>query len=204
MEVFVDEEAYESAGGSGLTIDQLVAEVGTAMPGKPRMVVSLSCDGRPVEEADIESTLARPAHDFQKLELRTQPLAALVRNILAETIDLFHQANQAREQAASLLVEGRTQEAMHQLQSFFALWRQVQDAMVVCARAIGADLDSMDLSGKSPAAVFEAIRKLLNDLKDAMVNHDYVVVGDILQYEFAEPLGDWLTLLTALRQRAEA
>lgn len=203
MQVFVDQQAYQPSGGLDQTIDQLVTEVGAAVPGSPRMVVSLTCDGQVVGEADIEATLARPVHDFQKLELDTQPLVALVRNILIETIDIFHQADQAREKAANLLIEGRTEEAMQQLQSFFGLWRQVQEAMVVCARAIGADLDSMDLGGKSPAGVFETIRKLLNDLKDAMVNHDYVVVGDILQYEFADSLKDWLALLTSLRSKAE-
>ena len=100
-----------------------------------------------------------------------------------------------------MLVEGRTDEAMQQLQSFFALWKQVQDAMVTCARAIEADFDTLDLAETNPPPPFsEAIRKLLNDLKDAMINHDYAVVGDLLQYEFTEPLQDWLSLLNHLQR----
>lgn len=202
MQVIVNDEAYQPTGGPKMTVGDLATEVGMVIQGQPRIVVSLHCDGQLVEQADLQTVLARPATDFQTLELRTQPLSAMVRNILAETIDLFHQADQARERAGLSLVEGRTEEAMNHLQNFFVLWRQVQEAMIVSARALEVDLDSLNVGGKTLMAVLEAMRKPLNDLKDAMVNRDHVVVGDILQYEFAEPLTDWLQLLTILQQQA--
>ena len=203
MQVFVDELTYQPQGGPDQTIGQLAAEVGLAVPGKPRMVVSLCCDGQPVAQDDLGGTLDRPARDFQKLELQTQPLAAMVRNILAETIDLFDQADQARQKAADLLAEGQTEAAMHQLQSFFGIWRHVQDAMIVCVQAMGSDLDSLDIDGKPLPEVFEPLRKLLADLKDAMVRQDYVVVGDILRYEFDGPLKGWRALLNHLLSAAK-
>ncbi len=202
MQVFVDGAVYEPAGGGEQTVGELAAEVGTAAAGERRIVVRLECDGRPVEDDEIGAVLARRAGDFQKLELHTQPLRPLVGNILAETLDLLGQADQARQRAADLLVESRTEEAMTHLQSFLTFWQQVQEAMVLCARALEVDLESLDLGGQALPEVFEAIRKLLSDLKEAMTRHDYVVVGDILQYEFVEPLRDWLALLKSLRQRA--
>ena len=203
MQVFVDEQAYQPQGGPDQTLGQLAAEVGLAVPGKPRMLVSLCCDGQPVSQDNLGAILDRPASDFQKLELHTQPLVAMVRNILAETIDLFDQADQARHKAADLLAEGQTEAAMHQLQTFFGTWRHVQDAMIVCVQALGSDLDSLDINGKPLCEVFEPLRKLLADLKDAMLRQDYVVVGDILRYEFDQPLKGWRALLNQLHETAK-
>jgi hypothetical protein len=203
MQVFVDEQAYQPQGGTDQTLGQLAAEVGLADPGKPRMVVSLCCDGQPISQDDLGAILDRPARDFERLELHTQPLVAMVRNIMAETIELFDQADQARQKAVDLLAEGQTEAAMHQLQTFFGIWRHVQDAMIVCVQALGSDLDSLDIDGKPLPQVFEPLRNLLNDLKDAMLRQDYVVVSDILGYEFEEPLKGWRALLNHLHDAAK-
>jgi len=203
MQVFVDQQAYQPQGGPDQTLGQLAAEVGLATPGKPRMVVSLCCDGQPISQDDLGPIMDRPARDFERLELHTQPLVAMVRNIMAETIDLFDQADQARHKAADLLVEGHTQDAMHQLQTFFGVWRHVQDAMIVCVQALGSDLDSLEIDGRPLPQVFEPLRKLLADLKDAMLRQDYVVVGDVLRYEFDEPLKGWRALLNHLHEAAK-
>ena len=37
-----------------------------------------------------------------------------------------------------------------------------------------------------------------------MANHDFVVFGDILRYEFEEPFESWSALLNQLLEQAEA
>ena len=69
-----------------------MVEVGLTEPQKPRLVVSLCCDGQIIEESDIpDHTWPGQRVIFRNSNCSTQPLAAMVRNILAETIDLFHQ-----------------------------------------------------------------------------------------------------------------
>ena len=168
------------------------------------MVVSVRCDGEPVTQERLDQILTQPLSDYAKLELQTQPLRALVTATLTQAIALFEEAGDARIRAADLLAESKTENAMQHLQKFFNIWRQVQQSTLVCAQALGVDLDTLQVNGLGLVEIFEPLKTRLNELKESMANHDFVLVGDLLRYEFEEPFENWNALLNQLRDQAEA
>ena len=168
------------------------------------MVVSVRCDGEPVSQENLDQILAQPLSDFAKLELQTQSLRALVTATLAQAIALFEEAGQARIRTADLLAESKAETAMQHLQKFFDVWKQVQQSTLVCAQALGVNLDVLRVNGHGLVEIFEPLKTKLNELKEAIANHDFVVVGDILRYEFEEPFENWRALLNELHELAEA
>lgn len=206
MDILVDEQAYQPTGGIEQTVGELADEVihaSQVSEDDPRMVVGVFCDGEPVSQENLDDILSRPLSDFAKLELQTQSLRTLVTATLTQAIALFEEAGEARIRAADLLAESKTEAAMQHLQRFFDIWKQVQQSTLVCAQALGVDLDAIKINGHGLIEIFEPLKTLLNGLKDGMANHDFVVVGDILRYEFEEPFDNWNTLLNHLRERAE-
>jgi len=207
VDILVDEQTYEPTGGPAMTVGELADEVVRSSqdsPDAPRIVVGVFCDEEPVPQDNLDHVLTQPVSDFEKLELQTQSLRSLVKATLTQAITLFEEAAQLRIRVADLLAESNAESAMEYLQRFFNIWKQVQQSTLVCAQALGVDLETMQVNGRGLVKIFEPIRDLLNELKDAMVNHDFVLVGDILRYEFEEPFDDWRALLGALREQAES
>ncbi len=204
MKIFVDDQPYEPAGGRDQTLGQLAQEVGVADAAHPRLVVNIHCDGQPLPEEDMEQMLARPIAQYETLELITQPLGPLVAGTLAEASARLAEADQARGQIAELLTQGNWEPAFQQLQSLFGAWRQVQEAVLLSSQALNAPLDELRVEDRSVIEVFDLFKKLLGELKEAMVARDLVLVADILQYEFEQPFACWRSLLEQLGKRAES
>ena len=204
MQIFVDDQPYISPGKTGQTVAELANEVcqNDTEPSH-RLVVGIRCNGEQVGNDRLESILASPADEYDSIELLTQPVASLVKATLSQAIEIFEQSSENRRKAADLMAEGRQAEAMSHLQNFLEVWRQVQDSMLMCAQALRVNLEALKVNDLSLTDILEMIKNQLNDLKAAMETGDYVVVGDILRYEFEEPSGYWLKFLGLLWEQAD-
>ena len=204
MEILVDDERYARLGPPDQTIGELANEVTQASKAAgQRIVVSICCDGEPVASEQLEATLEAPSGRFQRVELQTQSVAALVRATLDQAILLTEDSDATRQQAADLLAEGRHDQAMQELQKFCDVWKQVQRTLLVSAQALGLSLDTIRADDLGLAEVLDLVKTQLAGLKDAMEKGDLVLVGDILRYEFDEPLAHWVAILKQLRENAQ-
>ena len=203
LEILVNDRPYSPVATAPQTVAELASEICQAEPGTPRMVVSLRCDGEDVENERIEKVLASPVEQFQKIEMLTQPIKAVVKTTLDQAVNLFQEANECRKRAADLLDEGQQEQALQNLQRFFELWRQVQETMLLCARSLDIDLATIQVNGRGFLEVFNPIRDCLTSLRDGMLNRDFVVVCDTLRYELDEPFNDWAAMLSYLRDQTE-
>jgi hypothetical protein len=205
MDIWVDDQPYTTTGDARQTVGELANEVcGSAEPSAPRLVVALRCDGQPVAAESLTTVLQTPASDFQQLELLTQPVAALVRSALDEAISIFEDSVASRERTADLLAEGQQEAAMRELQKFLGVWKQVQQALLISARALHVDLDSLAIGDVTLTNVLDTIKCQFNELRGAMEQSDFVVVADILRYELAEPFQQFTDFLKHLREHSPA
>lgn len=204
MNILVDDQPYTLTGAADQTVGELANEVCQNSTRPSCMVVSLTLDGQRIEQAQLGDVLKSPINSFGTLEIQTQSTSALVKATLSQTLTLFDEAAGARTRAADLLNEGEPEPAMHHLQKVFDFWRQIQQTMLVCAEAIGAGLEDLRANDKTLSNIFDDLKRILNDLKEAMLNRDYVLVSDILRYECDGPFDDWKLILQSLEERAEA
>ncbi len=202
MDVFVDEQPYLHAAAGFRTVGDLANRISRDTAGSPRLVVGVCCDGQPVAPDRLDAVLASPLDGYQRIDLQTQPLPALVAGALEQAGRLAAEARLNRDRAADLLAEGQLQTAMHHLQRLFETWGQVHEAITVCAQALGRSLDDLSAGDRGLADVLGSLKTLLADLRDALLSQDLVVVGDILRYELNQPLDDLDALLAQLRTEA--
>lgn len=202
MEIFVNDQAYQPAGAVG-TIHEVTQGLCQGSSGQ-QFVVSLRCDGCDVAPEQLETVLQRSICEFEKIELQTQSGAALICQTLSGTLQLFSGIQELCGRCADLLAAGQQVPAMQSLQQFFDVWRQVQEAVLVCAQALDVRLDDLQVAGQTVADIANSVRAQFSELKSAMEVGDFVLVGDILRYELTEPLESWRQLLETLARQAEA
>ncbi|MBP7936265.1 MAG: hypothetical protein KA354_16610 [Phycisphaerae bacterium] len=202
-EILVNDRPYPSPASGVKTVAELATEVCQAETASPRMVVSLRCDGQDVENERIEKVLASAVEQYQKIEMLTQPIKAVVKATLDQAVNLLEEATTTRRRAADLLDAGQQEEALQSLQRFFEHWRQIQETMLLCARSLEIDLATVRVNNRSFLEVFEPIRDSLTALRDGMLNRDFVVVCDTLRYELEEPLSNWAAMLSYLRDQTK-
>jgi hypothetical protein len=205
VNILIDNQPFQASGSTQQTIRELAQEACTAIGGAgERVVVDVRCNGELVPDERLETVLETPAGRFERLEFRTRPMGTMVRAALTQAIDLFEQASGSRTHIADLLADGQKQPAMHKLQQLFESWRQVQETMLLCAGAIGVDLDQLQANGLNLANILGQIKQQLITLKDSIEAGDFVVTGDILRYELDEPFSHWIAFLQQLRKQAPA
>lgn len=202
--ILIDDRPYPQPCPPEMTVRDLAREICADTTLGRRLVVSLHCDGRPVADAEMDAVLDAPADSFDRLDLVTQPVAALVRTAMHQAMNLIDDASACRDAAADALERGERPAAMSELQKFLDIWRQVQESMLASAEALGVHLDSLDAGGCRFSELIGLMKTHLTDLRSAMRTQDLVLVGDILRYELEEVLTHWRGLLAALQSAAEA
>jgi hypothetical protein len=201
VEVLVNDQPYTLSGPADQSLRDLAREICSG-PAEDRVVVSIRCDGRPVAQHELEAMLDRAASDFGRLDLQTQPIKALVSSTLGSAIDVFTEADAARNQIADHLAEGQQEKAMALLQELFSAWKQVQDCLPAAAEALHIDLADLHVDDLDLNAILDQIKIQLTEMREAMRTGDMVLVGDILRYELEEPFQNWLGLLKQLHELA--
>lgn len=205
MQIIVDDQPYASRGPDTQTVQALANEVcAVTDSAQQRLVVSLTCDDQPVVGDNVQVVLDSRVRDHQKIELQTVSVAEQVFETLTQAIGVFAQCDAAREQAADALNAGRHAAAMENLQKLLEILRQIQQTTVMSSQLIGVSLEELRIEGQGIEQILGVIKDHLNALKDGMESQDFVLVSDILRYEFHEPLARWSGILNYLRTQAQA
>lgn len=203
MHIQVNDEPYTMIGPPDQTLGELANEVCQATSGSgARFVVGLRCDGRPVTQEELESVLQTSAARYDRLELETVPVAALVESTLDQALEILADSTHVREKAADLLAAGQQELALRELQRFLEAWKQIHQTLALVARVLGVDLDTVRAGSASLTDILEAVKTRFTDLRGAMIASDLVVVGDTLRYELSEPMQQLADVLRHLRDHA--
>jgi len=198
--ILIDDQPYGQSCPPDKTVRELAQEACAETAGQERrMVVAVYCDGEAVEGEALNAVLDQPAVSFGQLALQTQPVAGLVRTTLEQAIALVESADDIRGSATDLLDRSEYAPAMKQLQKLLECWRQIQQSLVFCSEAMGINLDSLTVEGVQFADLVNTMKANLADLREAMCNHDPVLISDLLRYDLADVFAKWQALLRAVQ-----
>jgi len=185
------------------SLGQLANEICLASrQGEARYVVSIRCDGQPVGQPELAAALQSQTDQYERVELQTQPVAALVSGTIDQAVLVLEDSTTAREKAADLLAAGQQEAAMQELQKFLEAWKQIHQTLMVVAQVLNIDLDKVSEGGTSLSTVLEELKAQFTEMKGAMVQGDFVVVSDLLRYELSHPVEQLTDLLRHLSTMA--
>lgn len=203
MEVLLDGQSIDAEFSGTTTIESTVRQVQTDHCEPDRMVVGIRCDDNDVPGDAMVKTLGQPVASVRKLEVITSTRCDLVIAAMAQAAAALRETDAACKQVGTLLSEGKTTEGIRSLGECLAVWQQIHEAVTKSVAMLELDLESMSIREEPFLAVLGRPRDVLVQIKEALTAQDYVLLSDLLQYEFEELTDQWYAVIAAIRQEAE-
>lgn len=168
------------------------------------VVVGLRCDGLEVGPGEMEATLRRPTSQCRRLEIYTGSQSDLVADAMRQSSLALNEAASQHHQIVEMLSAGRVTDGVAQLARSLEIWKGVHDAISQSVRMLGIAPADLVIEGRSLDELIVEPRELLMNVKSALEARDYVLLADILQYEFDVVVARWQSIIAELLRRAES
>lgn len=202
MELFLDDNRLEDLELADQTLELLVRQVQADYCAPDQIIVSLRCDGLEMTGSEMTARLSQPASLVQRLEVFTGSPSQLVAEAMVQSAAALTDTEGERRRAADLLTEGNVSDGVALLGEVLRVYQQIHDAVSKSLQMLDLDARAVMIEGRTLQECFEAPTELLQQVKQALLAQDHVLLADILQYEFDDVVTQWQAAVADLRQRA--
>jgi len=204
VDIFVNDSPVEDLDTAGQTLEQVLRCVQEQRCEPGRVIVGLRCDGLELHGEEMRDRLARSAASLNRLEVFTGSPFRLVVDAMTQCATALGESDAERRRAADLLTEGAIAEGVGVLSELIRVYQQIHTAVGQSLEMLALDARTVVVNGRSLHDSFEDPKALLLRVRQALLSRDYVMLADIMQYEFDELIGQWQVAVADLRSRAEA
>lgn len=193
MRVLLDNRRCDVAGE---TIGEAIAAGEAIARQQGRRVIEVCVDGEvwADDRLTMEAMLSGRAGEVRLLSVEP---ASLAREALLEARDTLSTIDALQQEAATLIEQGRSADAMRSLGEAISLWRQVRDAALDGSRFARIDLGDVRTADQSMAQGVARLNEHLTRLASALRSRDIVLLTDTLLYEMPPVIALWRELLEA-------
>ena len=212
MKVVLNGHEVTDAFGADETLGRALLVVQDQHIDQARVISTITLDGEPLTAQNLSEWKDRPVQDFREAQIdapQKDELASHSLRILAQGLEESHQD---REDLVKLVHQGRSEQAIQQLTGYLRIWESLQQSLGSVERLLDIDLNETEVFSVKPpqdadwetTRVVDLIRLLssrLDDMKQALEATDLVLLGDILDYDFADLTRDWNAVLVELADR---
>ncbi len=204
MQVYLDDKPIRCDSFPPTAIvSEVINKIKLQLGDTDAIIISLRCNQTDIKPDLLDSVLAGPASQFDRLDLISASSRQVAMDALRQTRTAFEETFAGVKQAADEFAAGQTATGMTTLLDCLAVWTQVNDSVLQSGELLGLDLQTVDFGGKH---VINALRELttkLDEVKAALESRDNVLLGDILRYEMDETLETWKSLLDGFIEHIE-
>jgi hypothetical protein len=194
MSVTVDQEPL-AAEELGL---QTVGEVLAHLQRDDRLVVNLLIDGKRPDLSGM-SQIRKSSVLGRTLFIETARPKEMALEVMDEVEKQLLNADGFKSDAADLLQRNQVTKAMEKLGVCFTTWQAAQESVVKMGQLLRIDLGSLVVEGQSLAEIMSEFTAQLRQIKETLVDRDFVLLSDILLYETTESSRKWGAVLEAMR-----
>ena len=203
MEVLLDgKEISQDLAAEG-TLKEALLWMQTKLCSPDHMVIGIRCDGRDIHGAEMDANLNKPVSTYDKLEVITSTRENLITDAMSQASISLQESEVACRRVAELLTEGNSVEAIETLGECLKIWQQIHEAVGKSIILLGIDPENIMIQDESLDRVISKPKDILMQIKQALQSQDYVMLSDILQYEFSNVTDQWHSIIARLRQEAE-
>jgi len=195
MDLFIDDEKIDFQFTPSESLGQGLRRVQNHACADGRMIVGVKSDGVPLLGQELTDALAQPPGDYACLELATSLPAKLVASAMVEASKTLARTDEKRDEIAERLSEGKTAEGLAALTESLAVWHQVHDAIVQSISMLGIDPVAIMVGDEPLERTLDVPKEQLEQIRTALTVQDFVLLADILQYEFPACVQTWQELI---------
>jgi hypothetical protein len=198
MRVLIDQQPVDVH----VQADQLLASVlelvRSRVAQQRRVVGRIVIDGQAIPVAELDLWLTRPCDEVGQVEVETACPRELARQTLGAVGSLLGDISKLGRGSADKLLAGQTGKAMEMLLGCLNLHKAVQEAVSQVVRLTGLNLKELRIGDQTAEQVTQELAGQLVAVKSALEAGDFVVLGDLLNYEFPKATGQWQAILAEL------
>jgi len=202
VEVFIDGSRVEEGFSQG-NLKEALLHLQSSLCAPTQIVVGIRCDGQDVPGSAMADVLDKPADTFVRVDVLTSTKEKLVTETMGQAAASLQETETACEQVVAMLTEGKTSEAIEMLGDCLRIWQQIHDAVAKSIQMLDLDLTEVTIKDEPMLDVITQPKETLVQIKQALQAQDYVLLADVLQYEFGNVTDRWYLLIARLRQEAE-
>ncbi len=202
MEVYLDDHKTEISTPTDAAVKDLLAELKDRAGASGRMIVGIQCDGLDVTGDAFAETLAAPVNAFARIEMQTAEPHHLVTEALALAEQLLEASTEQASGVVDLIALGKADEALPKLGECCNAWLQVNQGVCNAVSMLHLDPGAVTVGEKTLPELMAVPADQLKQLKDVIEAGDFVLLSDILTYEFPEAIESWRQMIAAVRDAA--
>ena len=198
MEVELDSQPLAMDCAEIHTVGELALQVADQLSRGGRALTRITLDGDRISLADGEGWADRPLAGPGRLVMVSEDPKQMSARVLSESAEHLSQLGHAQLEVADSLRQGKLDRGSQVLAEWLPIWASMQEAVSKVAALLGWDLDEVRVGTDTAQAVIGQLKPLLEQVRSALAEQDFVSVADLLEYELA-PLADrWAGMFTSL------
>lgn len=203
MDVTIDGKRLALEGHGSEAVFTALAAESAKLRAVGRSIVQVTADGRSIAPDKLVETLqANPA--VSALNVVTAATAKLIEESLAELENAAPGLPEAARELARVFQGATPDDGLDPFFRFADIWGQVKSRESMVLGALDIDPASLSLGPKTLADAHEELNKYLREALAALQSRDYVLLGDLLEYELAPRAEDESRIIALLQRQASA
>lgn len=163
-----------------------------------RLVVNLLVDGLPPDLTRLSHLRAKPLAGHT-LFIETAEPRQMALEVLDEVGAQLDEADRLKADAVELLHRNAAAAAMEKLSGCFGTWHNAQESVLKTAQLLRLDLETIQVGMRSLTELLQDFTEQLRQIKSALMDRDFVTLGDILTYETTQTTTQWQMALNAIK-----
>ena len=194
MSVTVDQEPLAAEELGLATVGEVLAH----LQRDDRLVVNLLIDGQRPDLSGM-SQIRKSLVLGRTLFIETARPKQVALDVMDEVETQLRNADEFKSEAADLLQRNQVAKAMEKLGVCFTTWQVAQESVVKTGQLLRIDLGTLVVEGQSLMEIMSEFTGQLRQIKETLVDRDFVLLSDILLYETTESSRKWGAVLEAMR-----
>ncbi len=191
MKVVLDDHSLDITVKEDTNLEQLLIAIQEQLrkQGSSKLVVDVRIDGEEVFNSQNDMSLIS-LDGVDRVDITTDNVIATAEKGLNAIRKQLPQLADAMSNIASLLQEGRREEALDTFSQVCNDWRKIIQFFDSLSTVFQLDYNSISVNGKTFDAINAELLGLLGDTKTAISNDDLVMLSDLVEYELAPKMSE--------------
>lgn len=187
--IIVDGQQSALSLGDHANLEEVLSALMEDVAFEDRIVTDVLVDGEPFSELYPHQAEDVDTGSFQSLEVRTVSVAEMAADVVVELPKVIDIMAVGSRKAAELLRQSEVAEGLEMLQDIIAVSRDLLGTInVLRLKYSSGPISALDELGDS-------LGDLLGEIGDAMEDEDWLLVADLIEYEFEPACEGWRAVI---------
>ncbi len=207
MKLMINSQEIEATPPEGSSFSAALQFVQDNFIPEGDVITKILVDGEVLIPQRLNDWRDLPMSDFEEMNVFTEPCKSFSAKGLRIIADELLKSEDQRKELIEKIGQGNSQEAMTMLTDYLNVWNTVQMTLGSACRLMGLEMESLDIYDPHQGAslqsrpltdYFEQISEQLEEIKSSLEAGDFVLMSDILDYEFSDITTTWHAMLLQL------